>query len=98
MVVLVLVGSLAVSFGTAHVQEAAGDVPMNRGDAGNTGVMPGPGPDPDGAIVERWRHEMEDIHSVSRFGISANAAVVDGIVYFGGPDGSIRAVEAESGE
>jgi outer membrane protein assembly factor BamB len=67
----------------------ASDVPMYRGNAARTGVMPGPGPA--GQPIELWRYQVKgEIHSAP--------AIVDGVLYFGGGDGGVYAVDAETGK
>src|SRR5688500_6223067 len=67
---------------------AAGDVPMYRGNPARTGQMPGPGPE--GTPVERWRYQVEgEIHSAP--------AVVGGVLYVGGGDGGVYALDAATG-
>ena len=64
--------SMATPLATAVT---AGDVPMYRGDAARTGVMPGPGPA--GQPVELWRFQVQgEIHSAP--------AVLGGVLYIGG--------------
>ena len=75
----------------SDAQESDHDVPMFRGDAARTGVMPGPGPDPSSGIAERWRFSTDG-------GIQSSPAVVDGVVYVGSGDGTLYALDAASGD
>jgi outer membrane protein assembly factor BamB len=62
-------------------------VPMYRGDAARTGVMPGPGPG--AAPAELWRVAVGKTH--------ASPVVVDGVAYVAGTE-ALVAVDAATGE
>src|SRR5215211_4467775 len=71
------------------IAAAGADVPMYRANPARTGVMPGPGPE--GRPVELWRFQVEgEIHSAP--------AIVGGVLYIGGGDGGVYALDAGSGE
>ncbi|MGC4108570.1 MAG: PQQ-binding-like beta-propeller repeat protein [Thermomicrobiales bacterium] len=57
-------------------QDGSSDVPMFRGNAARTGVMPGPGPDASKGIEPIWKF------SVAPY-ISSSPAVTNGVVYLG---------------
>lgn len=59
-----------------------------RGDLAHTGVHPGPGPTP--PVTERWRFSTGAV-------VSSSPAVADGVVYFGGDDRTIYALDADDG-
>ena len=64
------------------------DVPMFRGNPAHTSVQPGA--DPEGATSVRRRVDTDGA-------VFSSPAVVDGVVYVGSWDGSVDAVDAESG-
>jgi outer membrane protein assembly factor BamB len=66
------------------------DVAMFRGNAARTGVMPGPGPDPEQGLGVRWRVDTGAV-------IGSSPAVADGVVYIGSWDGSLFALDAATG-
>lgn len=68
--------------------EATPSVPMFRGNPERTGQMPGPGPE--GTPVELWRSKVEGP-------IDSAPAVVDGVLYVGVGDGTVRAFETVTG-
>ncbi|MCO5223088.1 MAG: PQQ-binding-like beta-propeller repeat protein [Thermomicrobiales bacterium] len=71
-------------------------------DPANTGVQPGPGPNPDDAVLERWRITDERLElDMSQWGMldhSTGVAIQDSVAYFGAIDGSIRGVDVVTGE
>jgi outer membrane protein assembly factor BamB len=67
---------------------SASAVLMARANPARTGEMPGPGPDSEPGIAWSFATE-EDIYS--------SPAVVDGVVYFGGNDGRLYAIDASTG-
>lgn len=71
---------------------SSGDVSMFRGNAGRTGEMPGPAPDPGQGIDLRWQFTTQ------AGGVHSSAAVVDGTVYFGSDDGNVHAVSLADGK
>ena len=77
-----------VSTPAASHESVQTDVPMYRGNAGRTGVMPGPGPM--GQPTELWRYQIPGE-------IQSQPAVVDGVLYVGGEDGGVYALEAATG-
>lgn len=98
LLVALSIGLLAGSIGLQRNREAlaTGDDPTN------SGVMPGPGPDLSKDVVERWRITESavdlDIMMSDLNQSTTGVAVVDGVVYFGAMNGSIRAVDLETGE
>ncbi|HEY7030067.1 MAG TPA: sigma-70 family RNA polymerase sigma factor, partial [Thermomicrobiales bacterium] len=67
---------------------AFADVPNYKADAGRTGVNPGPGPT--GQPVEIWRADLgADLRS--------SPAIVAGVLYAGGGDGKLHALDAATG-
>jgi hypothetical protein len=87
---LLVLALVALPF-TAVAADDGTDVPMFRGNPAHTGEMPGPGPDPDRPIAERW--------SFTAGGpVNGSPAVVDGVVYVGSLDGDVYAIDAASGE
>ncbi len=98
LLVAMLIGLLAGPIGLQRNREAlaTGDDPAN------SGVMPGPGPDLAKDVVERWRITESavdlDIMMSDLNQSTTGVAVVDGVVYFGAMNGSIRAVDLETGE
>jgi outer membrane protein assembly factor BamB len=107
MLVLTLIGAYFVFVGERRqpasfpaVEEPAtpGDVPMDRGDSGRSGVMPGPGPA--GTPTERWRFNVGQ-------GVVLAPVVVDGVAYVGrgfdflgasNQPGALFAVDTSTGE
>lgn len=96
-----LVAALAaLGVGWTPIAEAAaqdvGDaaVPMFQGNPARTGEMPGPGPQ--GEVVELWRFSTDD-YSIHDGVLASSPAVVDGIVYIGGGDGNLYALDAGTG-
>jgi outer membrane protein assembly factor BamB len=90
MLVLTLAG-VAIAFGLLRTQEEGPifvDSPIYRGGPARTGEQPGPGPN--STPTERWRVETD--------GRTAPTPVLaDGVLYFGGDDGVLWAVDAETG-
>lgn len=64
------------------------NVPLYRGDAARTGVMPGPAVDQPPS--ERWQVSFPGQ-------IKSAVAIVDGVLYFGGGDGQAYALDPASG-
>jgi outer membrane protein assembly factor BamB len=86
------VAAVAIAFGILRNQEEGpnfDDSPVYRGGPARTGEQPGPGPK--SPPTERWR--------VVTDGRTAPTPVLaDDVLYFGGDDGVVWAVDAESGE
>jgi outer membrane protein assembly factor BamB len=77
--------TLATPQRTAQLTDAAA---MFRGNAARTGEQPGPGPS--GAPTVRWEFKAGGK-------IWSSPTIAAGVVYFGSHDGSLYAVDAESG-
>jgi len=86
---LTLIAALALTTGGSQADEAD-DIPMFRGNAAHTGEMPGPGPDPAHGVQVRWQFATGSY-------VDSSPAVVDGVVYAGGSDGNIYALDAATG-
>jgi outer membrane protein assembly factor BamB len=84
--------AVAIAFSILRNQEDGptfADSPVYRGGPARTGQQPGPGPS--SQPTERWRVETD--------GRTAPIPVLaDGVLYFGGDDGVVWAVDAETGQ
>lgn len=67
---------------------AIGDVTTPQYTVGNTGFRPATAPSP--GANERWRFDADDR-------IDSSPAVVDGVLYVGSDDGTVQAVDADTG-
>jgi len=81
---------LAIAHVTAQ-DDASADAPMFRGNPARTGELPGPGPDPGEPIVGHWSFETDGY-------IEASPAVANGVVYFSSTDGSLYAIDTNTGQ
>lgn len=71
-----------------HVGAAPGVVSYPRGDEGNSGEMPGPGPGAD--VAEVWRKQLN--------GYATSPLVGDGRLYVGSGGGEVLALDLATGE
>lgn len=81
-------GSGAATAPERAVAQSVDSWPMARADAANTGAVAGEAPE---SVVERWTYETATA-------VRSAPAVAGGMAYLGGEDGSVHAVDTESGE
>ncbi len=99
---MLAVALVVVLLGTAIGQRNGNVVAMGT-DPANTGRTAGPGPDPAEPVGERWRFQSDPLpYDGPEYAyvdsMATGVAIEDGVVYFGGTDGAVHAVDLETGD
>lgn len=94
---LVPVGKLPFNSAALASMQLGADYPVGRGNAARTGETPGPAPRLDEQLIVRWKFAAHGDDSNNTFDDWITPAVVNGVIYAGGRDNLLYAIDATSG-
>ena len=97
--------ALLLPLGTAFVTSPAGanaassaNYPVGQGNPGRTGEMPGPAPRLDEPIIVRWKFAAYGDSTAVNFDYWTNPVIANGVVYAGGRDDLLYALDTNTGD